>query len=65
MSWWDYGHMIKAVGERNIVIRNPSKEILNSIADPSGIKERDPYDKMQDVATALTTTNQTQTLQIM
>jgi asparagine N-glycosylation enzyme membrane subunit Stt3 len=65
MSWWDYGHMIKAVGERNIVIRNPSEEILNSIADPSGIKERDPYYKIQDVATALTTTNQTQTTQIM
>src|SRR5512133_1709983 len=57
--------MIKAVGERNVVIRNPSEEILNSIADPSGIKERDPYNKIQDVATALTTTNQTQTIQIM
>jgi asparagine N-glycosylation enzyme membrane subunit Stt3 len=20
--WWDYGHMIKAVGERNVVVRN-------------------------------------------
>ena len=65
MSWWDYGHMIKAVGERNVVIRNPSEEILNSIADPSGLKERDPYDKILDVATALTTTNQSQTIQIM
>jgi asparagine N-glycosylation enzyme membrane subunit Stt3 len=65
MSWWDYGHMIKAVGERNIVIRNPSGEILNSIADPSGMKERDPYYKIQDVARALTTTNQSETLEIM
>lgn len=65
LSWWDYGHMIKAVGERNVVIRNPSEEILNSIADPSGLKERDPYNKILDVATALTTTNQSQTIQIM
>jgi asparagine N-glycosylation enzyme membrane subunit Stt3 len=65
MSWWDYGHMIKALSERNIVIRNPSEEILNSIADPSGIKERDPYNKIQDVAKALTTTNQTETIEIM
>ena len=65
MSWWDYGHMIKALGERNVVIRNPCEEILNSIADPSGIKERDPYDKILDVAKGLTTTNQTETVQIM
>lgn len=65
MSWWDYGHMIKAIGERNTVICNPSEEILNSIADPSGIKERDPYDKIQDVARALTTTNQSTTIEIM
>lgn len=65
MSWWDYGHMIKAVGERNTVIRNPSEEILNSIADPSGMTERDPYNKIQDVAKALTATDQNETIQIM
>jgi asparagine N-glycosylation enzyme membrane subunit Stt3 len=65
LCWWDYGHMIKAVGERSVVVRNPSQEILDSIADPSGIKEFDPDSKIQDVAAALTTTNQTQTLQIM
>lgn len=65
MSWWDYGHMIKAVGERNIVVRNPSQEIVNSVGDPSSIKEFDPNSKIQDVAKALTTTNQSETLQIM
>jgi asparagine N-glycosylation enzyme membrane subunit Stt3 len=65
LCWWDYGHMIKAVGERDVVVRNPSQEILDSIADPSGLKEFDPNDKIQDVATAFTTNNQTKTSQIM
>jgi uncharacterized membrane protein len=65
LCWWDYGHMVKAVGERDVVVRNPSHEILASIADPSGLKEFDPNSKIQDVATVLTTTNQSQTLQIM
>ena len=65
LCWWDYGHMIKAVGERNVVVRNPSHEIINSIADPSGIKEFDSNEKMLDVASALTTDNQSKTVQIM
>ena len=65
LCWWDYGHMIKAVGERNVIVRNPSQEILNSIADPTGIKEFDPNEKIQDVAKAFATDNQTITEQIM
>jgi asparagine N-glycosylation enzyme membrane subunit Stt3 len=65
LSWWDYGHMIKAVGERNVIVRNPSHEILNSVADPSSIKEFDPNEKILDVASALTTDNQSKTVQIM
>jgi asparagine N-glycosylation enzyme membrane subunit Stt3 len=65
LCWWDYGHMIKAVGERNVIIRNPSHEIINSIADPSGIKEFDSNQKIQDVAFAFTTDNQSKTQQMM
>ena len=65
LSWWDYGHMIKAVGERNVIARNPSHEILNSVADLSSIKEFDSNQKIVDVATAFTTDNQTETAQIM
>jgi asparagine N-glycosylation enzyme membrane subunit Stt3 len=54
LGWWDYGHMIKAIGERNPIIRNPSHEIINSIADPSGIKEHDSHEKISDVASAFT-----------
>jgi hypothetical protein len=57
--------MIKSVGERNVVVRNPSHEILNSIADPSGMKEFDPNEKILDVASALTTDNQSKTVKIM
>ena len=65
LCWWDYGNMIKAVGERNVIVRNPSQEIINSVADPSSIKEFDPNEKIVDVASALTTTNQSETVQIM
>ena len=64
LCWWDYGHMVKAVGERNVIVRNPSHEINNSIADPSGIKEWDPNGKILDVASAFTTDNQSKTAQI-
>ena len=65
LCWWDYGHMIKAVGERNVIVRNPSHEIINSIADPSGITEFDPNQKILDVASAFATENQSKTQQIM
>jgi len=65
LCWWDYGNMIKAVGERNVIVRNPSQEILASVADPNTIKEFDPTEKIVDVATALTTDNQSVTVQIM
>jgi asparagine N-glycosylation enzyme membrane subunit Stt3 len=65
LCWWDYGHMVKAVGERNVVVRNPSEEILNSVGDQSSIKEFDPNSKILDTATALTTTDPAETLQIM
>ena len=65
LCWWDYGHMIKAVGERNVIVRNPSNEILNSIADPNGLKEFDSNEKILDVASALITDNQSKTVQIM
>jgi asparagine N-glycosylation enzyme membrane subunit Stt3 len=65
LCWWDYGHMIKAVGERDVIVRNPSHEIINSVADPSGIKEFDPNKNILDVASAFTTDNQSKTVQIM
>lgn len=65
LCWWDYGHMIKGYAERDSVVRNPSQEILDSVGDPSSIEEFDPHLRIVDVATALTTSNLTEMLQIL
>ena len=65
LCWWDDGHMIKGYAERNVVVRNPSQEILNSVANPSGVTEFDSHERILDVATAFTTNNTAEMLQIM
>jgi asparagine N-glycosylation enzyme membrane subunit Stt3 len=65
LCWWDYGHMIKGYAERNVVIRNPSEEILDTVADPSGLKEFDSHEQILDVAIALTTNNFSEMTQII
>jgi hypothetical protein len=65
LCWWDYGHMIKGYAERNVVIRNPSEEILDTVADPSGVKEFDSHARILDVATALTTDSYYEMTQIL
>jgi hypothetical protein len=61
MSWWDYGHAIRAYSEREPVVDSPSKEsLVTTVAkhlgkDPS---EMDcptcvPHDLLQDVARLL------------
>ncbi len=69
LCWWDYGHAIKGYAERNVTVRNPSHEWINMIQkareDPSFVKEFDPNERLIDVAKALTTSNSTETLQIM
>ena len=65
LAWWDYGHMITAVGQRSTVARNPSQEILASISDSSTIKEFDSNDKIVDIAQALITDNPATLREIM
>jgi asparagine N-glycosylation enzyme membrane subunit Stt3 len=67
LCWWDYGHIIKGYAERNVIVRNPSHEWINMVAESwrSHITEFDPNEKLVDVANALTTSNYTETLQIM
>lgn len=64
-AWWDYGHMITAIGQRNAVARNPSQEILPSIRDSSEINEFDTNDKIVDIAQALITDNPSTLLELM
>jgi asparagine N-glycosylation enzyme membrane subunit Stt3 len=65
LCWWDYGHMIKGYAQRNIIVRNPSHEWIDMVADKSSVTEFDPNEKLVDVAKALATSNSTETLQIM
>ena len=65
LCWWDYGHMIKGYTERNVVVRNPSEEIIESVANPSSITELDPNERIMDVAKALTTSDFTEMQQIL
>jgi asparagine N-glycosylation enzyme membrane subunit Stt3 len=65
LNWWDYGHMIVGYAERETIIRNPSKEALNSVSAPDKITEFDSHEKLVDVANALTTTDLNLTKSIM
>lgn len=65
LNWWDYGHMIVGYAERESASKNPSEEALISVNVPSEIREFDNDTIIVDVARALTTTNEDETLAIM
>ena len=65
LCWWDYGHMVAGYTERDVVVRNPSEEILESIKNPSEAQELEPHEKIVDVATALSTDNVTEMQRIL
>jgi len=65
LCWWDYGHMIRAIGEREVVIFSPSEKILWTIQDPNKIREYSVHQHVLDVAQALTTTEPNETISIM
>ncbi len=64
LAWWDYGHMIRGMGERETIIYEPSKEILWTVANPKFITEFSPNEKVLDIANAITTTNEQETIDI-
>jgi asparagine N-glycosylation enzyme membrane subunit Stt3 len=64
-SWWDYGHMIKGYGEKSVVVRNPSKDILESLVNPDIEDEFDSNETILDVANALSATDETEFFQII
>ncbi len=64
LAWWDYGHMIRGIGERETVIYEPSREILWTVANPKLITTFSPNEKVTDVANAITTTNEQETVDI-
>lgn len=65
LNWWDYGHMIVGYTSRETVLKNPSEESLISVKDTNEFKEFDLHENIVDVAKALTTTNENETLATM
>lgn len=65
LSWWDYGHMISGYAGREAIIKNPSQEALESVANPKDILEFDPHERLVEVAKALTATDVNFTKSIM
>jgi hypothetical protein len=65
LSWWDYGHSIRGLGERNCVIANPSKNMKDSIVNPSSIKEWDDQVTVSKVGKAFAADNVSTTISIM
>ncbi len=57
--------MVVGYSERESVIKNPSEEALVSVGDPADYEELDPHEMIVDVAKALTTTNESETLSMM
>jgi hypothetical protein len=53
LSWWDYGLMIKGYTGRNSVIYYPSKNLLDTVADKSSVKQFEPEEKVKKVAETL------------
>lgn len=65
LCWWEDGHMIKGYAERNVVLRNPSQEILDSVANPSGVTEFDAHERIFDVVAAFTANNTDEMVRII
>lgn len=73
LAWWDYGHAIRAYGEREPVIDAPSKELLPlTVSKYIGMPADDiicpdcaPHALVRDVARALLTDDPATTIKIM
>lgn len=72
-SWWDYGHMIRGIGKRDVIVFSPSQEILNTTAsyargevyDPNTWGELSNHIDIKNVALILTTTSPEQARELM
>lgn len=66
LNWWDYGHMIVGIAERETIVTGPSQETLYMVADPDfQPPEFSDHATLVDVANALSTSNATETVEIM
>jgi len=65
LCWWDYGHSIRALSERNTVVANPSTDQQGTIVEPYEQKEWDDPAKVQTVGKALVAESGNETAAIM
>ncbi len=65
LCWWDYGHMIVGIAERETIVIGPSQETLYMVANPDPDAELSDHVTLVDVAYALTTSNETETVETM
>ncbi len=73
MSWWDYGHAIRAYGEREPVVDAPSREALTTTVskhlgkDPDEVECDDciAHEKLQEIAGLLLTEDASEAVRIM
>jgi len=73
MTWWDYGHAIRAYGERESVVDAPSKKILTTtVAKHMGKSPGEvecpgcvPHEIIYDVASLLLAEDETEAVKIM
>jgi uncharacterized membrane protein YidH (DUF202 family) len=65
MCWWDYGHAVRGLTGRDTVIANPSKNMMDTIAKPSSIKEWDDQTKVEKVGKAFAAENVSTTISMM
>jgi asparagine N-glycosylation enzyme membrane subunit Stt3 len=72
-AWWDYGHMIRGIGKRDVVVYNPSSNILHTVAmvanggefDTKSLGELSDHKDIEMVAMALSITNPSELIAIM
>ena len=66
LCWWDYGHMIVGIAERETIVIGPSQETLYLVANPElQPGELSDHATLVDVANALSTSNETETVETM
>jgi len=75
LSWWDHGHMIRGVAERNVIIFGPSREILYTVSKYARLSKEElskiecpecnPHERVMDVVDALITSDPNRTKNIM
>jgi len=65
LNWWDYGHMIVGVAERETIVIGPSQETLYMVSNPDPNAEFSDHATLVDIANALTTSNEAEAVKIM